>query len=878
MNWKLKFLIAILIFGCGAVLLKPTTQAQENPNLMSSETVQNALKQYPGAIKTAPENNLAVTTFSYTGPAVAIPDNVPAGVNVPITVSGLGTLTDLDFRLDGLTGCDATVGNTNAAVDHTFIGDLNFKLTSPAGTSATVILSRGGTRENYCTTLLNDDGGDPNISTLTSVTGMPAMGNFTPETTGPLSTFDGQNPNGTWTLNVSDNAGIDTGSLRRFSLIVTDAGSLLPSLAINDVAVTEGNAGTTNANFTVTLSAASATAVTVNYATADQSATAPSDYTAASGTLTFAPGELTKTVTVLVNGDTTFELNETFAVNLSVVSSNATISDNQGIGTITNDDVSTAPTCVFNNGGLNPQAVAENGTAAPTGFFWSEVQHDAGNTTVSNTNGGIAATQGTFRLTDNFTVPAGGCTLNTVTFFAYQTGAAATPSPFAGYTLQIWNGRPGDAGATVIFGDTTTNRLASSVDSTWFRIFNSVVPTATAPGTTRKLWRNTLNVGTTLAAGTYWLDWASTATNGAAHFQPTKTIPGSRGAAGDNARQLTVATGVWADVTDGGNPATTPVVPQDFPFYLNNLTVNNAPVDFNGDGKTDFVVTRNIGAGGSGATNQLRWFYNLNGSGGTVASDWGISTDNLTPVDFDGDGKDDLAVWRPGAATVAAFYVLQSGTNTLRIEMFGQTGDDPSVVGDYDGDGKADPAVYRPGATAGAQSVWYYRGSFNNPSGNVTFLPWGVGSDFPSPGDFDGDGKMDVNVQRNDGTGQALFILRKSGDASVTYTHFGLPTDFTVPGDYDGDGKTDLAVRRTVSGVHNYAILQSSNGTVIYAQFGATGFRTVQGDYDGDGKTDIASWQPATGTFWIRQSSNGATTAFQLGASGDEPAAGYNTH
>jgi Calx-beta domain/FG-GAP-like repeat len=692
-----------------------------------------------------------------------------------------------------------------------------------------------------------------------------------------LSGFDGQNPNGVWNLNVSDNAAVDTGSLRRFSLIITDAGAILPSLSINDVSVTEGNAGTTNANFTVTLSAASTTAVTVNYATADQTATAPGDYTATNGTLTFAPGETTKPVTVLVNGDTNFELNETFAVNLSSVSSNATILDNQGIGTITNDDVSTSPNCVFNNGGLNPQATAENGAAAPTGFFWSEVQHDAGNTTVSNTNAGIAPNQGSFRLADNFTVPTGGCTLNTVTFFAYQTGAAASPSPFAAYTLQIWNGRPGDAGATVIFGDTTTNRLASSVDSTLFRIFNTVVPTPTAPGTTRKIWRNTLNVGTVLPAGTYWLDWASTATNGAAHFQPTKTIPGARGAAGDNARQLTVASGVWADVTDAGNPASTPLVPQDFPFYLNSLTVNNAPVDFNGDGKTDFVVTRNIGVSTSGATNQLRWYYNLNGSGGTVATDWGISTDNLTPVDFDGDGKDDIAVWRSDVANVAAFYILQSGTNTLRIDTFGQTGDDPSVVGDYDGDGKADPAVYRAGAT-GAQSTWYYRGSFNNPSGNITPMPWGIGGDLPTPGDYDGDGKMDLNVKRDDATGQALFILRKSGDASVTYTHFGIPTDSTVPGDYDGDGKTDLAIRRTTGGVHNYAILQSSNATIRYVQFGATGFRTVQGDYDGDGKTDIASWQPATGTFWVIQSSNGVTAAFQLGSNGDEPAADYNTH
>src|SRR5262249_18052598 len=89
------------------------------------------------------------------------------------------------------------------------------------------------------------------------------------------------------------------------------------TLSINDVTVTEGNSGTINANFTVTLAPTSTGTVTVNWATADGTATAPSDYVQGSGTLTFAAGEGTKTVTVVVNGDTTVEGNETFFVNLS---------------------------------------------------------------------------------------------------------------------------------------------------------------------------------------------------------------------------------------------------------------------------------------------------------------------------------------------------------------------------------------------------------------------------------------------------------------------------------------------------------------------------------------------------------------------------------
>ena len=76
-----------------------------------------------------------------------------------------------------------------------------------------------------------------------------------------------------------------------------------PSLSINDVTVTEGNSGTVDATFTVTLSAASERTVTVNYATADNTATNGSDYTTASNTLTFNPGTTTQTITVPVLGD-----------------------------------------------------------------------------------------------------------------------------------------------------------------------------------------------------------------------------------------------------------------------------------------------------------------------------------------------------------------------------------------------------------------------------------------------------------------------------------------------------------------------------------------------------------------------------------------------
>jgi hypothetical protein len=110
-----------------------------------------------------------------------------------------------------------------------------------------------------------------------------------------------------------------------------------PRLQIGDATVNEGNTGTATAVFTVTISRASGQVVTVAYATGDGGATAGSDYRAASGTVTFAPGETTKTITVQVIGDRLPEPNETFVVNLSSPT-NASIADGQGVGTIVDDE------------------------------------------------------------------------------------------------------------------------------------------------------------------------------------------------------------------------------------------------------------------------------------------------------------------------------------------------------------------------------------------------------------------------------------------------------------------------------------------------------------------------------------------------------------
>jgi chitinase len=115
----------------------------------------------------------------------------------------------------------------------------------------------------------------------------------------------------------------------------------LPSISVTDVTIGEGNTGTTSRTFTVTLSSASASAVSVNYATRNGTATAGSDYTAVSGTLSFAAGQTSKTVSVPVLGDTVFESDETFYLDLSAAVG-ATLSRSTATGTIANDDSQSA--------------------------------------------------------------------------------------------------------------------------------------------------------------------------------------------------------------------------------------------------------------------------------------------------------------------------------------------------------------------------------------------------------------------------------------------------------------------------------------------------------------------------------------------------------
>lgn len=182
-------------------------------------------------------------------------------------------------------------------------------------------------------------GGNPQLAEL-ALNGGPTL-NHLPGSTSPV--IDAGN-NATCAANDQRGVGrpLDGNSDTQFvcdigAVEFGSGGSPVPSLTIANSSVNEGNSGSTTATFTVTLSAASAATVQVNYTTVNGTAVANTDYQFASGALTFTPGDLEKIVNITINGDTIDEENETFQVTLSGAS-NATIADGQATGTITNDD------------------------------------------------------------------------------------------------------------------------------------------------------------------------------------------------------------------------------------------------------------------------------------------------------------------------------------------------------------------------------------------------------------------------------------------------------------------------------------------------------------------------------------------------------------
>ena len=248
----------------------------------------------------------------------------------------------------------------------------------------------------------------------------------------------------------------------------------LPQLSISDVTVTEGQSGTRNAVFTASLSAAATGVVSVAYQTTDGTAQAGSDYQAASGTLSFAAGQTSRTITVAVVGDTDYEPDETLFVDLSQVSG-AELATSRGTLTITNDDTAPADgdaefhTVTDWGSGFTGQVTVHNNGSQPAADW--QLEFDFAGTISTIWNAVIVSRSGNHYLVKNAgynsTIPSGGSAT-----FGFVAGGSSSP----GLTNFVLHGSGGtqpvnqaptavnDAAFTSLGHDVLVNVLANDSD------------------------------------------------------------------------------------------------------------------------------------------------------------------------------------------------------------------------------------------------------------------------------------------------------------------------------------------------------------------------------------------------------------------------------
>lgn len=673
-----------------------------------------------------------------------------------------------------------------------------------------------------------------------------------------------------------------------------------PRLSIDDVNVTEGNSGTTNATFTVSLSASSDVPVTVHYSTTDGDATAPLDFAAISDSvLTFPAYDNTpQSVTVEVVGETLDEYDEHFFVNLSNAT-NAEITDNQGQGRISNDD--SPPSVSIND------AVISEGNSPDTALLSFNISL----TTVSgksvyisySTADGTATSTGTPNQDKDYlsaSVPLmilPGVTTRTASITVYgdnlnepdetfsvnlfdagnvlidrgqATGTILNDDPPAAVVDTIPSPNALDVAANAIISATFNQDMeASTFDNSTIRVrgslsglhassninYDSGTHTVTfdpdANFTVGEMISVTLMPEIHNIAGmpiaSYGWSFTVAAPSGYAAFY---VMPSAQSAQ-TGAMPLEIGS---ADFNDDGdldlavanyNDGTVSILINDGAAVFSeaqSVTVGGHPEgivvgDFDNDGDADVAVSKDdLGANNVSILTNDSGTFNLASSVTT-----GARPLSMAAGDLDGDGDLDLVTSNYGSRS---FSVLKNdGSGTFVWTSSSPIGDTPRVpsLGDVDADGDLDLVL--PINSTNIICVFKNDGSGAFPQMS-SFGTGGVHPTGSTLGDFDRDGDLDVAVSNS--STSTVAILKNSGSGSLV-----LSTPIAVPagpalianGDFDADGDLDLAV---VNGQSNAVSILTNDGDASFALRSSRPvadwpFGVCSGDFDGDGDLDLAA-------------------------------------
>lgn len=470
---------------------------------------------------------------------------------------------------------------------------------------------------------------------------------------------------------------------------------------------------------------------TVNYATADATATAGQDFTATSGTLTFLPGESSKTVSISIINDNIFEGTETFNFVLSDPAGPSPVELlDPGTATLTISDNDSQPYASTSNTTVNEPRITGTTTALFTVQF--------SNATTQTATVDFATADGTATAGSDYVATSGTLTftpLETTKTIAVQILADDNYNePNETFKITLSNGVNVSLGisqvtATIVnYNPQTAPHVRFDFDGDGKSDISIFRPDA----------------------GEWWYLQSSDNQNRAFQFGSStdRIVPADY--TGDGKTDIAFfrpSTGQWFIMRS-----------ENLTFYaapFGSGSDTPAPADYDGDGKADLAVFR---------SSDGNW-YILRSSGGVAIIPFGGSGDAPVAGDYDGDGKADLAIWRQSAGE---WWINRSSLGVTALQFGSST--DKAVPADFTGDGKTDVAFFRP-----SSAEWFILRSEN-----LTYYaaPFGSSADVPAPADYDGDGKADLAVFR--ATEANWYILKTTGGVSIS--RFGSANDRPVPG------------------------------------------------------------------------------------------------